>query len=165
MTLTDFAAAGAWSHERASGHAAGVVGRPITLTGRRVPKPRRIEVGAAPLWVKAAVDRLNDLLALPAGWDSYDADPVDTDSALAALVLLGRLRTHRPPEISASPDGEIELEWSHGDLLVVLVVGGNFVQPVARAFFDWGSGCSEWSTSADEDDALDSALRKVTEAY
>lgn len=165
MTLTDSAAPGAWSSAGPSGHAATGFGRrPITLTGRSVPKPRRIVIGAAPPWVKAAVDRLNDLLALPANWDSYGADPVEVDSALAAVAMLDRLRTHRLPEMSASPDGDIELEWAHGELLLVLVVGGTFGQPVAKVLFDWGSGCTEWSTSADDDDSLDSALRKVTEA-
>lgn len=164
MTLTDFRSAGSWP-QRASRQAAGIFdNRPITLTGRAVPKPRRIEVVAAPPWIKEVVDRLNDLLALPGNWDSYGADPVEVDSALAALSLLTRLRPTRLPEMSAGPDGNIELEWVHGDLLLVLVVTGTLGQPIAKVLFDWGSGRNEWSTSAEDDDSLDNALRKVTEA-
>ena len=165
VTLTEFTTGRGWSSAGA-GHGAGTSGRrPITLTDTRVPMPRRIVMVSADPQVQAVVDELNKLLALPPNWDSYDADPVDVDSALATLALLDRLQPLRLPEISATPDGQVELEWAQGDLVLVLVVGGTLERPVAKVLFDSGSDFSEWSTSAADDDALDSALREVTDAY
>lgn len=167
MTLTDFGSVGAWTSTGSPGPNTilGQAGRPITLTSRSLPRPRRMRlVGPAEPWMTIAVDRLNDLLGLPAGWDSYGADPLDFDNALAALAMLTRLPHDPLPAMCASPDGEVEMEWSRDDLLLVLVVSGTFAQPVARALFDSGSGCEEWSTTADDDDRLVGALRIMTEA-
>lgn len=166
MTLTDVGASGEWSHPDPSTRADHVVrSPPITLTMRSAPKPRRITpVGAGPSWT-GVIDRLNALLALPAGWDSYGAAPVEVDSASATLAILKRLQGVPWPDISADPNGKIELEWAGDDVLLVLVVSGTFSQPLAKVLFDWGSGCDEWLTTADDDDKLELAFRKLQEAH
>jgi hypothetical protein len=56
---------------------------------------------------------LEDLLRLPAGWDSYGSRRVSTDAALAAFVLLhGSVSDNTPlPEFVPTPEGGVQLEW------------------------------------------------------
>lgn len=60
------------------------------------------------------------------GWDGYDASPISTTSALAAVQLIDRLPENlQEPQVVPEPDGEIALEWRSGkDLLFSLTVTG-----------------------------------------
>lgn len=71
-------------------------------------------------WHKAAVDQLNDLVALERGWDGYRAGPVRFDTANFALQLLESACAEdtASPQIVPGTDGDLQIEWhfANGDI-------------------------------------------------
>jgi hypothetical protein len=62
------------------------------------------------------VNRLNELVSLPANWDSYGGQPVTVTAAVAALRLL--VDVHWPgrlPSVAPTASGGVQLEWGDGD--------------------------------------------------
>ena len=50
-------------------------------------------------------------------WDGEDAFPLDPSTVSVAKQLAGLLpRFRQPPEVSASPHGEIDFDWSIGKM-------------------------------------------------
>lgn len=66
-----------------------------------------------PGWLPPTVEKLAQLLALGANWDSYGARPIDPQLPLAALRLLaGVMRNSSPPpDVVPTSRGTIQLEW------------------------------------------------------
>lgn len=77
-------------------------------------------------WEQVAVKRLNELCALPSGWDGYSGKPVAFSSAQFALWLMHELRFESLPlpVISPTADGSITLEWESDRGTVELQVNG-----------------------------------------
>lgn len=71
-------------------------------------------------WHKAALDQLNDLVALERGWDGYRAGPVRFDTANFALQMLERACAEDTPcpQIVPGADGDLQIEWhfANGDI-------------------------------------------------
>lgn len=58
-------------------------------------------------------ERFAELLALPAGWDSYGARKIDPLAIAAARRLLDALPKYIPePAIAPMSNGGVELEWT-----------------------------------------------------
>ena len=75
---------------------------------------RELPSGAnSPRWLSPTIDRLSELLTLPANWDSYGARPIDPKIALAAIRLLGRVMWNDscPPSVVPTNRGGVQLEW------------------------------------------------------
>jgi len=87
--------------------------RRYVLTSWHGP-PIRIEVDdAPPAWLEPVIGALRELLRLPPGWNSYQAQPVAAEAAVAALELL---RDTMPdalpgPAIVPTARGGVQLEW------------------------------------------------------
>jgi hypothetical protein len=66
-----------------------------------------------PTWLPSLVDRANELLDLPPGWDAEGAAPLDRKRVRAALDLL----VHTAPRDAPTPAliplgvGSVQLEW------------------------------------------------------
>jgi hypothetical protein len=77
----------------------------------------RVEQPAAG-WLTTAVTRIEHLTALAANWDSYGAQPVTAEAAVAAVRFL--LNAAYPeiaaPAVVPLPDGGVQLEWHRGGL-------------------------------------------------
>ena len=71
-------------------------------------------------WHKAAVDQLNELVALERGWDGYRAGPVRFDTANFALQMLESACCDDTPcpQIVPGTDGDLQIEWhfENGDI-------------------------------------------------
>lgn len=69
--------------------------------------------GEAPPWLDHVMTRINKLLDLTPGWDSYQARAVDLDSVRTCLDALSRtMQPETPlPQIVPTPRGTIQLEW------------------------------------------------------
>jgi hypothetical protein len=94
-----------------------VIGRhiPIRLrTPRSLPGLDHVPV---PTWVQPVLDRLSELVALPQGWDSYGALPVDRQSVEMALSVLSAVMSDGAelPWIVPLPSGGLQLEWHRAD--------------------------------------------------
>jgi|GEM_PF-6650459 len=83
--------------------------RSVTLT---------VEVVPAPPWLGDMVDRINDLLALPADWDTYGAPPIEPAHIIDAIRLMTRIISPDgfAPWIAPTVNRGIQLEWQHGDV-------------------------------------------------
>ncbi|MGH7576647.1 MAG: hypothetical protein ACREM1_16175 [Longimicrobiales bacterium] len=68
----------------------------------------------APDWFWNAVDEIVNLLALPAGWDSYGSPAISKAIAISAMQLLGRVvsATIPRPDVIPTSAGGIAFEWS-----------------------------------------------------
>lgn len=68
---------------------------------------------SAPKWLHDATEQIVALLRLEADWDSYGAQPVRFQAAIAALDLMLELigESTCPPSIVPTVDGGIQIEW------------------------------------------------------
>lgn len=83
--------------------------------------------------MQSLVARLQELLKLPCGWDSYGASKVSLECVLGAANWFGRLSSHREASApSAVPlaDGGVQLEWHAGGRSLEVVF-----RPVAEPTF------------------------------
>ena len=76
-------------------------------------RTRAVVQGAAGDWVDSVTGRLNELCALPVGWDGYQGLPVTWDNANFAFQMLSAIcrPTTPPPQIVPGPSGDLQLEW------------------------------------------------------
>jgi hypothetical protein len=67
-------------------------------------------------WLRSAVTRIEALTALARGWDSYNAQPVEAETAMQAVrFLLDSVDPNLPePSIVPLGDGGIQIEWHRG---------------------------------------------------
>ena len=77
-----------------------------------------------PKWFNAVGRGTADLLTLPSNWDSYGAEPIQLEVVRAALSFLSRHLEHdsHAPWIVPMSDGGIQLEWSHDDKEIEVVI-------------------------------------------
>lgn len=77
---------------------------PVTQTSLVSPPAR---------WVKPTIERMVELLNLPANWDSYGAARIRPDAAKAMFDVLQDLLTANSlaPTIVPSPHGHLQAEW------------------------------------------------------
>lgn len=71
---------------------------------------------ARPRWVDLVEGELNQLLALPAGWDGRRALPVTTTAVEGVVALLSLVMDERTaaPQLFPLPDGGVQAEWHIG---------------------------------------------------
>jgi len=64
-------------------------------------------------WREAVVARLNELCALPIGWDGYKAPPMSfTNANFALQMLLSACPSYaEEPQIVPGPNGDLQIEW------------------------------------------------------
>ena len=64
-------------------------------------------------WKSVVTHRLNELCALPIGWDGYAGQPVSFICANFAASMLARLSRDNvpPPSIVPGSDGTLQVEW------------------------------------------------------
>ncbi|MEW6074322.1 MAG: hypothetical protein AB1726_17230 [Planctomycetota bacterium] len=71
--------------------------------------------------LRAAVrQRLESLLRLAPGWDSYGAPPISWRAVESAVRLLVSLRSHPPPSVVPTAEAGVQLEWHQGDIDIEL---------------------------------------------
>jgi hypothetical protein len=82
---------------------------PYIAVSRRIV----IETQAAPVWIDEVERRLNELLALGRGWDTYGAEPIQLEHVVSGLGLLQALAgTNSPmPFIAPTAARGIQFEW------------------------------------------------------
>lgn len=72
--------------------------------------------GIEPRWLYPALAAFQQLIDLPAGWDSYDAQPI-TERAITAATraMADYVPTNAPPpSVVPGSSGSVQLEWHHG---------------------------------------------------
>ena len=74
-------------------------------------QPREILI--SPAWLGRVKRRLEELIFLPANWDSYGGAPVDPRVARLAesLVEWFGVADVPPPDVFATSDGGVQIEW------------------------------------------------------
>ena len=75
-------------------------------------------------WLSTVRARLEELLALREGWDSYGASEIQAGNANAAIELLQLLDINDGliPEIVPTVSGSVQLEWGTGDNFIEVEV-------------------------------------------
>lgn len=77
--------------------------------------------------LRPMVEKINKLLALPRGWDSYRAEPITVEAAVAMLQILVCVmdRNSLPPQLFPLPDGGLQAEWHVSGSSVEIGVSGD----------------------------------------
>ncbi|HXY56974.1 MAG TPA: hypothetical protein VEH76_00170 [Methylocystis sp.] len=85
-------------------------------------------------WREAVVARLNELCALPIGWDGYKAPPVSFTNANFALQMLVSAcpSCAKEPQIVPGPDGDLQIEWHTLSADIELHVRAPYVVDASR---------------------------------
>jgi hypothetical protein len=88
-------------------------GRTWVDVDSETPVVRAMVPSRSPRWVQPTVESLAALLALPSGWNSYDARTVKPSIAQAAFELLADVMDGDTPGPSIVPTsaGGLQLEW------------------------------------------------------
>lgn len=75
-------------------------------------------------WTENVSKRLNQLAALPQGWDGYFASPVPFTNAAFVAALIERLSYPgvEAPQIVPGSDGRLQIEWHSGGYDIELEV-------------------------------------------
>lgn len=84
-----------------------------------------------PQWLPRFVTRLNELLALPSGWDGRSAPGIQLWAVEAAIQAVGNLPVEiAEPNVVPTPIGGLQLEWQHGpfDIEVEISPDGTSVE-------------------------------------
>ena len=80
------------------------------------------------VWLEEIRERLQALMALPAGWDGYSSPPVSPGVAAFALDIIEQCCTHEtpPPSIVPGSSGTLQIEWhlERGDMELFIVAPG-----------------------------------------
>ena len=133
---------------------------PVRVTHPRTPPTIRrrskfIQESEAPAWVdppwlQPTVQALEELLMLPAGWDSYGARPVDPQHALAMVhMLYGIMRDTSPaPSVVPTNRGGVQVEWHRGgiDLEIETLSPHRFLVSYEDADSEWEAEIiSDWT--------------------
>lgn len=87
----------------------------IPVRVRAVPSDPPSEA-ETPSWVTPVIERLAEIVGLPAGWDSYGARPVSREAVEMVLDALSAVMSERSPApwIVPLPSGGIQLHWDEG---------------------------------------------------
>jgi hypothetical protein len=71
-------------------------------------------------WTEPVMERMQQLIRLPMGWDGYRGQPVSLVNAIFALQVLNVIcgPDTRVPQIVPGPEGDLQIEWHtlQGDL-------------------------------------------------
>lgn len=111
-------------------------------------------------WWSRVTEQLDNLVALPANWDSYGADPVESDivgSAMGFLLGFGAALDLPEPRVAPTRIGGVLLQWSSHQKSVEV----EFVSPdaVSYVYADEASGQEfEGELFRDDEDHLQSVL-------
>ncbi len=79
----------------------------------------------SPAWMREVYDRLSALGALPQGWDTYGARPVDPTALATARLFLSHLQVEDlpMPHLSPIPTGGIGFHWRVGERDLEIEIG------------------------------------------
>jgi hypothetical protein len=84
---------------------------------RPLIEPRADEAPDRIAWLRDASEKLQGLLHLNRGWDSYEADPPNQSAIRRAEQVLTAVNStpYRPDRIAPSIEGGVVLSFRHGD--------------------------------------------------
>jgi hypothetical protein len=80
-------------------------------------EPRADEAPDKIVWLRDATEKLESLLHLSRGWDSYEADPPNQSAIRRAEQVLTAVNStpYRPDRIAPSIEGGVVLSFRRGD--------------------------------------------------
>lgn len=96
-----------------------------------------------PPWLQPTVQALDELLMLPAGWDSYGARAIDPQHANAILQMLNGIMRDTSPAPSVVPTnrGGVQVEWHRGGIDLEIETLSPY-----RFFVSYEDADSEWES-------------------
>lgn len=105
----------------------------------RNPQYRAVISEPSRKWRDEVVIKLNELVALPIGWDGYRAQPVSFATAEFSLRMLEAICDDDSPTAQIVPgsNGDLQIEWHTPSMSVELHVRA------PNSVFAWHSGTAE----------------------
>ncbi len=120
-----------------------------TLSGALMRRVRRMAGRSNVSWMPAIQGRLQELLLLSNGWDTYGAPPIDRWTAAYASSLLEVLAEEwtLPPNVMPSTNAGVILEWLRPNVVVRITVDPSneldLYYSDARVGFTWEGPLTE----------------------
>jgi hypothetical protein len=152
--------------ERSAGARAWTVGRDETLSQRTVmwsllAQGDSLSADPAP-WIASAEARLEQLLTLEPGWDSYGGRPIARETASRVVGLLRSLaRAHSPePYLVPLSSGGMHLEWHAHGIELSLEVEPE-ADEITLFYSDLGTGGSWQGPIGEEPEPLEKVLWRL----
>lgn len=104
------------------------------------------QVTVSPAWLGRVKNHLKALVRLPVGWDTYGAIPADPRVAVCAEELVEWFAVDGvpPPDVFASGDGGVQLEW-HIRGVDVTVACSTSHEETNIYYHDLNEGGEPWS--------------------
>ena len=104
---------------------------PIELVAEYVQRPPDLFVcrisdvhGAMRAEIKAAIDKVEELAAMPENWDGYGAIQISLETKKNAQSALEAILRHAPvPDITPNPNGTVSFEWETAQGIGHLEIG------------------------------------------
>ena len=117
----------------------------ISARGIRTPQ-QPAEVTVSPAWFGRVKTRLKDLVRLPVDWDTYGGIPADPRVAGFAEELIEWFAVDGvpPPDVFASGDGGVQLEWHIRGVDVTLALSASDEQS-SIYYHDLNDGGEPWA--------------------
>lgn len=97
------------------------------MTGPAGYRFRSAAVACQP-WIGPLRLRVEEVLALPAGWNGEGSSPVDPSAVRHALTVIDELGSSEEPWLVPLPNGHVQLEWFAGDVVVEVPPAGSTVR-------------------------------------
>lgn len=130
----------------------GAIAAPVTV---------RVE-GPPPKWLTQIIRALNELLSLPANWDSYGAHSIKLSSAVASLEFLTQYMDDATPIPAVVPtvSGDVQVEWHTETLDIEVRFGGRHCIEVLVEDLEQDN-VEEFQLSSQTRDILEDALDRL----
>ncbi len=142
---------------------------PASSQGTNVLKikdsPKRVSMSRPDRdWHREVVDKLNELTALPRGWDGYHGRAVRFDTANFALQMLEHIcpEDSPAPQIIPGVQGDLQIEWHTDNGDIELDIRGPYKVEAWFASYETGPDGEEQLLKSDFTIASE-WVRKVTE--
>ncbi len=131
-----------------------------TLTGSQYPQFIEPQPGTTlkslydvvlPIHFASIVPKLEELLELPRGWNSYNADQIHPDAVATAINVLCKLGFLKSlPDVIPMSSGEVQLQWGDDNEAVEIEC---HIDGTLSILIEYDDKMEEWSV--DQSDKLE----------
>jgi len=120
------------------------------ISARGILTKQAAEVATSPMWLGRVKSRLQELAQLPVDWDTYGGVPADPRIVVIAEKLMEWFAVDGvpPPDVFASGDGGVQLEWHIGGVDATIAIPADEESTIC--YHDLNQQEEPWSGPASE---------------
>lgn len=118
---------------------------------------------ATSVWQSQVLPKICQYLDLPKGWDSYNGQPLKSETGMFVLKILNSVMTPQTPipQVIPMPDGGVQLEWHENQFDLELYVAAPY--ECELSFHDHISGVVDSMPLSDDFSIFAKQVRRLME--